>query len=340
MEGSNRMPERPVVSLARRAGAGSAVDQTRADAGFAGQPVARIASRPLLRRAARLARLIGDLGESVAAARNRIRVPRLGERVAAAREPKLLRSATRLAPARRVTPATRPPRPPSAPRAARVVARRRATPARPAVGGRGEVAIGETIYTGLGWDDAQGLSEAVAPALGEAAWAGVGEAAVSAGAFSEGPANEAAVSEGPVSEGVVSKGVVSEGVVSETAAGAEPSAVLARSAQPGLRVAEPEPIPPGLPEDMHYLWQVWQQEKPGGRGWLERSRGARILEGASPKQPRGRRWRGRRWRGRRWRGRRWRGRRWRGRKWRGRRRSRRAAAGAWALAGACAAAGD
>ena len=33
---------------------------------------------------------------------------------------------------------------------------------------------------------------------------------------------------------------------------------------------------------MHYLWQVWQQEKPGGRGWLERSRGARILEGASP----------------------------------------------------------
>ena len=51
-----------------------------------------------------------------------------------------------------------------------------------------------------------------------------------------------------------------------------------------LIVPEPEPVPPGLPEDMHYLWEVWQQEKRGGRGWLERSRGARIIEGAAPER--------------------------------------------------------
>ena len=51
-----------------------------------------------------------------------------------------------------------------------------------------------------------------------------------------------------------------------------------------LRRAEPDPPPPDLPDDMRFLWDVWQREKPGGRGVLERGRGARILEGEAPRE--------------------------------------------------------
>ena len=50
---------------------------------------------------------------------------------------------------------------------------------------------------------------------------------------------------------------------------------------PRLLRAPPEPPPPGLPDDMKFLWDVWQREKPGGRGVLERGRGAKIVEGSA-----------------------------------------------------------
>ena len=53
-------------------------------------------------------------------------------------------------------------------------------------------------------------------------------------------------------------------------------------AAPRLLRAPPQPPPPDLPEDMRFLWDVWQREKPGGRGVLERGRGARIMEGSAP----------------------------------------------------------
>src|SRR5262249_41547203 len=51
---------------------------------------------------------------------------------------------------------------------------------------------------------------------------------------------------------------------------------------PRLLRAPSEPPPPDLPDDMRFLWDVWQREKPGGRGVLERGRGARIEEGSAP----------------------------------------------------------
>src|SRR5262249_58971151 len=61
----------------------------------------------------------------------------------------------------------------------------------------------------------------------------------------------------------------------------EPAVAEAPSAGPRLLRAPAEPPPPGLPEDMKFLWDVWQREKPGGRGVLERGRGARIVEGGA-----------------------------------------------------------
>ena len=62
--------------------------------------------------------------------------------------------------------------------------------------------------------------------------------------------------------------------------GTEPEVTQAPGA-PRLLRAPPEPPPPDLPEDMRFLWDVWQREKPGGRGVLERGRGARIVEGSA-----------------------------------------------------------
>ena len=63
----------------------------------------------------------------------------------------------------------------------------------------------------------------------------------------------------------------------------EPAATQTPGGTRLLRRADPDPPPPDLPDDMRFLWDVWQREKPGGRGVLERGRGARILEGEAPR---------------------------------------------------------
>jgi hypothetical protein len=62
----------------------------------------------------------------------------------------------------------------------------------------------------------------------------------------------------------------------------EPQAQPPTASAPRLLRSPAEPAPPDLPEDMKFLWDVWQREKPGGRGVLERGRGARIEEGSAP----------------------------------------------------------
>ena len=183
-------------------------------------------ARPLVRRALAAARCIDRLAVAVTAARHRIGVGRLGEHIAAARTPKLLRAATRLAPAPR---SALDPDIASAPVASRRVETRHDAPAAQAAAGVAGIAVDEAA--------------AIAPAF---------DAAVDAPAVAEFlEASREEVARAP----------------------ADHSKVL---------INDPEPPPPGLPEDMHYLWNVWQREKPGARGVLERSRGARILEGPTP----------------------------------------------------------
>ena len=164
--------------------------------------------RPLVRRALALAR----------------RIERLSERVAAAREPKRLRAATRRAPARAIV-------------------------ARPV-----------------------GAPAPTPPSIE------VDTAPVFAPAITAEPAPAQLVEPTPA------RSVELDRVPAPAGAAARAPAVD-RAEQPKILVREPEPPPPGLPEDMHFLWDVWQREKPGGRGMLERSRGARILEGPTPEDP-------------------------------------------------------
>ncbi len=189
-------------------------------------------ARPLVRRALAAARRVDRLAGSVTSARHRIGVGRLGERVAAARAPKLLRAATRLAPVRR--PALRPDIA-SSPVASRSL---------------------ETRYDA---PSAQAAREAASTPVGPVG--PVGPVAATEPAFNP-PLDSPAIAD---------------------LLGASPERV-ARTPEdrPKVLVDAPEPLPSGLPEDMHYLWNVWQREKPGARGVLERSRGARILEGPTP----------------------------------------------------------
>ena len=95
------------------------------------------------------------------------------------------------------------------------------------------------------------------------------------------PVAEAAAT-GPAFDPAVDAPAVDAPAVADLPAASREEVARTPGDHPKVLVNEPEPPPPGLPEDMHYLWDVWQREKPGARGVLERSRGARILEGPTP----------------------------------------------------------
>ena len=153
----NESADRPVVALWRRGGSRSAAEAGGGLSRGVQYRAARLAARPLAVRAAALAPMISHLGASVAVARNRIRLPRLGERVVAARAPKLLAHSTRLAPAAQgAGAATRP----------RVFSRMSLSSATaPTL----EWVGGGTIETGLGWEDLRplGLTAVDIPASSE-----------------------------------------------------------------------------------------------------------------------------------------------------------------------------
>ncbi len=242
--------------------------------------------RPLARRALAIARRLDRLAGNVVAARTRIHVPRLGDRVAAARAPKLLPAATRLAPV-----AAGDAFPPAATgpgfRGLGEMAAIEAVPFEPAV----EVEVARTVAVeAVPLEPAVELARTVAVPLEPAV-----EVARTVAVRSE-PAIEVArtVAVEPDAGIELARTAAVEPVAPAPGVGAaEPVAHAvegptvareqARPSQPDpvrLLRSEPEPPPPGLSEDMHFLWDVWQREKRSGRGVLERSRGARILEGA------------------------------------------------------------
>ena len=93
--------------------------------------------------------------------------------------------------------------------------------------------------------------------------------------------SKASVSEGFSPRQRVDRSSGSFSALPESSSSSSEPEVTQAPGAPRLLRAPPEPPPPGLPDDMKFLWDVWQREKPGGRGVLERGRGAKIVEGSA-----------------------------------------------------------
>ncbi len=222
--------------------------------------------RPLMRRALRLARHVEHLSSDVTDAHAAQWVPRLDQRVAVARAPKRLAAITRLAriPAPvRVSDAVAP--------AARVAAQVPAPAAGPVAARARAVSVARDFAPPL-------------PSAVDVGGADLVESASENDPLVAGPTStgaKASVSEGFSPRQRVDRSSGSFSALPESSSSSsEPGATQAPGA-PRLLRAPPEPPPPDLPDDMKFLWDVWQREKPGGRGVLERGRGAKIVEGSA-----------------------------------------------------------
>ena len=219
--------------------------------------------RPLMRRALRLARHVEHLSSDVTDAHAAQWVPHLDQRVALARAPKRLAAITRLAriPAPvRVSDAVAP--------AARVAAQ---VPAPARARARAQAV-----------SVARDLSPAF-PSAADVGGADLVESASENDPLVAGPTSSGAktsLSEGFSPRQRVDRSSGSFSALPESSSSSSEPEVTQAPGAPRLLRAPPEPPPPDLPDDMRFLWDVWQREKPGGRGVLERGRGAKIVEGS------------------------------------------------------------